>query len=513
MKLPHAGESTRNAIYIYGQRVTNLLFVLVSVPVITAHFGIELMGIWFLISQLSQHLVLLESGLGTSIVRFVARYVARNDFESASSFFSSAVLILFIFSLGLLVLSMPISNVFIDLYSIVGELSEDVWNTVVIALVSTGIGITVRSGRSVLAAHHQFATVAIVDSLVLVIRLILILMLFQMEEVTFFALGLVTFAPQLFGDLLLFYKSQKSYTRLVISPHRIYAFRLKKVLSVSLAASVISFSAILLRQSSPMLVGIALGPMEVALLTFPLLIVFAVMPFITIVVTLLSPVASSLSSLGRDVELYEIVMYACRYMIFVSSLIWISFFYLGEYLISLWLGDSNIDSRSVLAITNNTIVVFGGLVLSSAGFALREALVAVGWHWRVSIGEVLGAFLGLSLGYFLLKFFGLGPEGMAIGVAVAFILRGMIFSVILASKYFRVPPYKLVGSVFFKPVCIIGVSYLAAECLFSCFTFERVSLLNGFKVLSVASVASVLAWRYLILPEHRAMLVNRVYRH
>ena len=60
---------------IWINRVVLILIPLISTPLITNTFGLEVAGIWFLASIFGYQLLLLEIGISTSLVRLLAKKI------------------------------------------------------------------------------------------------------------------------------------------------------------------------------------------------------------------------------------------------------------------------------------------------------------------------------------------------------------------------------------------------------------------------------------------------------
>lgn len=494
----------RNIFSIYGKRLLELLSVFITVPLVTGHFGLELVGIWLLVTQFSQHIVLLEVGLNTSTTRFLARFRAKNDLEAASIFLSSSVLTLILIGMIVVLASPLIASGFVSMFEVPNELvSEIVW-VIVIATVSSGLGLFLRSGNAMLTSMSRFDVVASWEMLVLVTRLCLIVIAFTWFDPNFLILALLTFIPALLGNIMIFLAGRSLTSDLLITRKLIKTSALTQLFSVSGAALVISLSAIILRQSSPMLVGWSVGLEQVALLGFPILIVFSVMPFVSVAATLISPVASQLDALGDHETLYHLTAISARYVLFISCLIWCGFYYLGYEIFSLWLSGPKMSSEQLRQISDNVVVIFAGFVICSPGFIFRELLIAVGWHWKVAVGEIIGAVIGVLLGYILMVSSGLGVKGMAIGIAFALLLRGLGFLTIQSAKYFKKSFAALIQSLFWRPIILVGAAVLVTEVLSGAFYVEISALLLNITKITIISLTSLIgAWFFIVDANHK----------
>ncbi len=52
-------QTIKNVFSTWAQKFLAIIVMLITVPIITRHFGLELIGIWLLATQLSQHIFLL----------------------------------------------------------------------------------------------------------------------------------------------------------------------------------------------------------------------------------------------------------------------------------------------------------------------------------------------------------------------------------------------------------------------------------------------------------------------
>jgi O-antigen/teichoic acid export membrane protein len=501
------GLTVKNILSIYGKRLLELLSVLVTVPIITGHFGLELMGIWLLVTQLSQHIVLLEVGLNTSTTRFLARFRAKKDLTMASIYLSSSVLTLITIGFIVVMLSPLIASGFASIFLIPQDLvSEIVW-AVVVATVASGLGLFLRSGTAMLASKSRFDVIAFWETLVLAIRLVLIVIAFTWYDPNFFVLGLITFVPPLLGNIMIFLAGRRVSSDMTISRHFIKMSALTQLFSMSGAALLISMSAVILRQSSPMLLGWSIGLEQIALLAFPILIVFSVMPFVTVGATLISPVASQLDALDEHEKLYNLSVIVVRYVLFIACIIWSGFYYLGYEIFTLWLGGPKVDAAALMQISDNVILIFTGFVICSPGFIFRQLLIAVGRHWQVAFGEIIGALIGVSLGYILMVVSGLGVLGMTIGIATAFVVRGLGFLTVQCARYFEIPYVELVSNCFGRPIIVITVALILTESLLVVLSnYYSVTFLNVVSFINILFISLIGAWFWIIDPNHKRIL-------
>ena len=176
------------------------------------------------------------------------------------------------------------------------------------------------------------------------------------------SIALITFLPTLFGSLITFFEGLKANKDLRLSKDLIKTKVVKRMVSISGASFIITIAAVIVRQSSSMLAGWKIGIDQVATLAFPILIVFAALPFISIGATLMSPVASEMDAKNQQETFYSLYVIISRYVFSIVTLIIVGLYFLGDFLFNLWLGDQK-SSRFIKEITNNVLIIFSGVVL------------------------------------------------------------------------------------------------------------------------------------------------------
>jgi O-antigen/teichoic acid export membrane protein len=283
---------------------------------------------------------------------------------------------------------------------------------------------------------------------------------------------------------------------------------IKAIFAVSAATIVITLSAVLVRQTSSMLVGVQLGADQVALLAFPILIVSAVMPFIGVANRLVSPVASQLDVKQEKEKLYQITIVATRYVLCIGLLLAVLFYYLGFALLDLWLSGPNVDSEALYQMSRALVVLFTGFAIATPGFVVRSVLVAVGKHWPAAFAELWGSLIGISIGILLMIYTHLGVLGMAIGVCIAFIVRGVGFHLFLGAKYYTVDFLLLLRDSLLKPVFVSGCAFLLSWLLFlfmgqgACDWQQR-----GGAMAFATIVWSIGVWVWIVEPIHKERVI------
>jgi O-antigen/teichoic acid export membrane protein len=448
IKLPGLRQYTANVLAIWLLQAGTLLFALISVPLITRRFGLEGLGVWLLVQQVASHVQLLELGLASSLGRFLSRDKALSNAPAYTEHASSAIAVLAGMGALLVLIATPLGMVFPHIFDLPQQLASDAVVMLAIAIVATGLALPLRSALGVLSSQHRFALIYGSDGLALLLRIVLIVLACTMvKEHALIALALAVFAPGLLSALVTFVAALRSTPYALFNFRSIGAKPIGAIFDVSFAAMLVTLAAVLLRQGSPMLVGYSLGMAALPLIALPIMLVTSLSPFLAIGNQLISPVASQLDASDRIAELHSAYVTAARYTLTAGLFMFLVMGLLVPYLLPLWLGKSVLEPHHAHLIHVNLLVVFGGYCAAIPALLARAVLISVGMHKIAAKGELMSVLLGLALGWMLMDIFGLGPLGMACGIAAAYLFRALGTLMRQLTQYFEtslIEMYKLV---------------------------------------------------------------------
>jgi O-antigen/teichoic acid export membrane protein len=500
-----------NVFSIWVNRIFLILVALITTPIIINHFGLTVFGVWLLINQLAQHLMLLELGVNTSLTRLLTFQRVKADLIEGSRYLSASFYLLLI--IGLLIISLaPLTAWgFQELYQFSSQIENDIYWTILIISVFTGVSMPMRTGIGMLNSAHHFDKVAFFETVVLVSRLILIVVFFHFFDPNLIMLAVITFFPLLVGNIFIFIEGRKVNNNLVIQFSSIKRRTIKKILSISGAAFGVTLSAILVFQSTPMLVGVIISTDKVAILAIPILIVTSIMPFMSVANLLIVPLASELDAKRKlDVLLMNYIVIS-KYVFSMGLLSLAGFYYLGHLFLDIWLGGPEIKDTQLTEMVYNTVIILSGFILAIPGFVMRSVLIAVDSHWKASGSEILGSVVGVTVGVVLMLFTSLDVIVMAIGIFLTFVIRGLVLLLIHGSHYFSISYFRLVFLCMFQPISVFILIILLLELLDIWLPIDIGISLNALmQFLVFFTVWSIYVWIKVIKQRHKYQLLALV---
>lgn len=490
-----------------------LLFSLLTVSLISRRFGLEGLGVWLLVQQVATHFQLLELGLASSLGRFLSRDVAKKDYAAYTGHSSSATAMLAVMGTLMILIALPVGLIFPDVFDIPQAMHWDAKAMMVIALISTGLLLPLRSAIGVLASLHRFDLQALVDGRALLLRIVLVLVVCMFAgEHALVALALAIFVPGLLAATGMYVVALRAAPAALLDRSTIGRAAIIDLLGISLSAMAITFSAVLLRQGSAMLAGYSLGLDVLPLIALPIMLVVGLGPFLGVASQLISPVASQLDAIRNKAALLEIYLMTSRYVASIGLFIFFAIGLVGPIVIPIWLGREVLDAHQVKVFQQNLLVIFFGYCAALPALLGRAVLVSVDKHHTAARGEVATAVIGVAIGWALMDILELGVVGMAYGVAAAYLLRGWGWLMYQLAGYFGVSLWRLQSDVWLSPLLSGLPLLLAALLAVSGGLPVTVSILIG---LFGATLWGWVFWKRIMLAGHRAklkLLLQRITR-
>jgi O-antigen/teichoic acid export membrane protein len=509
-RVPSIRQTGINILVMWISRLLAILAPLITTPIITKYYGIEKLGVWLLIVQYTSFLQLLDLGLNTSLGRFLARYGALGDKERMSRYLSTCFL--FLCGIGALVvlLSPLVALGFYSSFDFKPVMRQDVIWAVILVSATIGLGMPFRTGTGLLFSRHYFDRIALWEGVSLLVRLSLTIAIFlYIPGLGLVVLGMVVFVPNLIQNLVLFIEGMRHNSGLKVSVSRITGNYAAEMFSLSASSIVITLATVVLLQGAGFLVGKKLGLESVVLLTLPLQVLNGIMSFINI--PLISPVASQLDAASEKPRLYQIYKTTANYTLSITLIMFILLHFVSFSLFRLWLGRTNMFSMEQFHVMANVLdIVLAGYCMCVVSIHGRYLLNAVGKHWWASLSELMSSGIGILSGLALMVYTRAGVSGMAVGISVAFAIRGLIAIPNICTRYLGVNYLGFMKDLIGKPLLIAAVALVATELVPVGIGSELVSSI--FKAGIASSLWVMGSWVLVVEPVHKvrikSMIVN-----
>lgn len=487
-----------NAVSNYVRFFFDIVIYFFLTPFIISSLGEHDFGILTLISSLLGAIGLLNMGIGTGVVKYIAESAsfAVQETNRIASTFLGIYLLLSLIALAVMLVG---SYLLTDFFSIPAE-SHTIFLQVfwimgcrmIILYLPLHLFYGVLFGRQKIVLIN--ATKLFSETLYAALCWFLLFSGGRLLALSFLSLGQMLVEHAFY--ILVCYRTIPGFK---ISKKSFDMDFLRTALPFSIHAFIINVSNFILLKSDPIIVkmffsfsqvgvyGVALKLSESSLLIFK--------QFINV----LTPVAAEMYGVGNMAGVKRVFMMGARYAIMPAMLLWVGFLVHGEFFLVWWLGDTFREAAPILYILS------GSVVLIMPQLSAANALAMSGHHKVVSHASLLAVFTNIFASLLLLYFFGF--LGVAIGSLVAVILIDIGFILRKALQVFSVSVSEFSRSVFL-PVLVAGILEYILLVMSS-----KIFLITNFWQMIVFSLPAAFAFvgvLFLFLTTEEKMVIKRV---
>ena len=512
IKYPTKTQTARNVVAIWANRVLAIAAPLVTTPLIVAHFGLETTGIWLLASQLASHLMLLDIGLGTSLIRLLARSKALGDDKLASEYLSTAFYSLAACSAVLLLFAFWIGRLFVHLFDIGETLAATAHVLAIVTVIYVTFSLPLRIGYGLVGSSHRFDRIQLWDAIGVAGRVLLIVAIFMLFKPSVLVLALVVFGTSTFTAAATLVDGKRLNAQWSLAPRNVSREALRSLFSMSGASLIATAAAVLLTQGASLFTGSVLGPSAVPLIAYPLMIFTALTPFFNTFGTLASPVAAGLAARNEQQRMLPGFLVITRYLTSATVALVIFVVTLGGMLLELWLPRSQVGPADIRVMSVALGIIVSGFAMSALSPLSRSILSSVGHHWSAAIAEIVTTIAGLAAGFVLMRWTSLGVVAMAVGVCLALCVRGLVWMPALLSSYFGISAFTIVRNSLGRPALTALIAAVAGIALHlagpGMGVEARGTALLSFLASGVAWVVST--WLLVVPQEHRQLVLGHL---
>jgi O-antigen/teichoic acid export membrane protein len=460
---PHAPERASISGKLIAKGVfSNWAFLLVNVvialwmtPFVVRHLGDATYGIWALVLQLTGYMGVVDVGLRSALVRFIARLNARKDHTALNRLMSSTLMIYGALVPGCIAIGLLLSAYVLPHMQIAASSLRMAQIAVVVASCLVGCDFLFATSHATLAGLSRWDLINATWITMVLIRTALIVLFLQ------HGFGLVTLAIIQLSTHCTGYLVEIGLLRIFrlvpefqFIPHKPNLQELRPVVEHSWYSLLLSLANRINYQVDTIVIGVFLPVGQITFYVIGLRLVEYLRDALNASTMVVAPLVSSLEAVGDSTQLGNVLVRGTKYSVTVACFGCAAFLGLGNEFIRLWMG-SRFETPSGTVLMILTL----GVMFSCTQFVATHILFGLSKH-RINVGWTMVESI-LNLGFSLVLVRHYGIFGVAAGTAIASLLvRGWFYprSVL---KALGIP-----GGVYFKrgalPAIVPAVSFLAA---------------------------------------------------
>jgi len=411
-------------------------------PFVLHRLGEAAFGVWILIFSLTGYFGLLDLGIRSSIVRFVADAAATGNEDRLQRLVATSLY----FYCGITVLVLLLTGIGCFYFPDPFKVPVSLIPTARVLLLLVGISVALTFPLSVftglLEGLQKFARVQITQCAFTVLRgAAVAVALIQGKGLL--TVGFITVSANLGGYVVLMCMAHNRVP-LTVSMNLVDLGVLRKMVRHGAFAFVIILAEKLRFQSDAVVIGFFLSSSAIVVYAIAARLVEYSTYAVRSMAQIFTPMASQFHATGERQQLRRVVLAgnrACGLIVFplVTSLV-----FLGRSIIEVWVGPRYVSGYLMLVI----LMVPRGLYLAQS--ASTRVLLGTGRHQMLAWVLLLEGALNLLLSLAFLPHFGI--LGVALGTAVPLACTSLIFLPWHVSRRLDVPLKTFITGTFLSPI-------------------------------------------------------------
>jgi O-antigen/teichoic acid export membrane protein len=469
-----AEKTVKNSIYSVLEFGWPILLAILVTPFIVKKLGVDAYGVWALVSVVLGFFALLDLGIGTAAIKYIAQGYGEKDFEGINKIINSTLFVFFIIgSAGaviIFVLTIPLVTKILNIPKNLVNVAEFAFYLASLGFLFNMINGVFACVPKAVQKYHISTTISlIIGTLSSVLTVLLLYLGFGLKGIIVLSLAIS------FLSLFIYIKvDKKILPKLIIRPvfDKKTFFMLFKYGIVVLATTV---SGLIVLQLDKFLIGVTLSMAMVTFYVVPGNIAFKISGLTAAMVGVVLPVSSALQGTNQTEKIKSLYFKGTKFILIIITAISVPLLVFSHRFLFYWMGSDFAKQSSVVMM----LLVATYYILS---------LNAVPWNISYGLGKIkmnavffgIIAFLNIGLLLILIKPFGI------LGAAWAYLLS-VIFIVPLNIVYIERKILYLSGLEFWKicaKIAFVGLLQGAVVFFLAKLSFNLISTL-GLMALSV----------------------------
>jgi O-antigen/teichoic acid export membrane protein len=481
-----------------------VLSVLILTPWVYTKLGKEEYGLWLFIMSLLSYSSLLYFGFGSAIIKYLAEYVAKKEYENANELVSSLMSIYFWLGVLTFLFALVVSTFLPSFIQLNPDLVPTARIAVLIVGVELGICFPMSVYGGILSGMQKYVTINSINILcsILFFTLVLVILPFNTSLIT---LALISLGGRCINFLLDYIVVRKSFDFIKIKLDIFKLNDVRPLFKFSLKSFLIQISSRMIDQTDTIVIGAVLGPASITQYSIPQRMVQYSQDFLQAVSGVLFPHFTQLHSKGLFNELKDSWLKTYSLSFTLNIIITMMLLIYGVEIQKLWMGQS--------FQVNYWIIIVLGINYLFQQPVTRSILIATNNHGLPAVLLILEACLNLIFSLIFVHKWGI--VGVAIGTLLPAFCISSIVVPILVIKRFKLQISEFLWIAITRPL-LIGV--VPTTFLIICYKmklgYEWVSFIEVGLLYSIISLVSMLIanreWRnFLMTKFHVAFKKNK----
>jgi O-antigen/teichoic acid export membrane protein len=449
-------------------------------PYLVHTLGDSMYGVWVLVLSITGYMGLLDSGIKTSIVRYIARHNATSDTEGLNGIATTSLVLYCILSLVVVLITTTLALGFERMFKV----SPDEVPVVraVVCLGGAGVALSLPVGvfGGLVVGLQRYDLLNKANIILLAVRTagIVALLSYGLGVVAVSAMQLVS--QVLLAALLVWY-AYRVYPSLAIRWSLCRKETVKLLYGYSGFMLLNNLAMFALFYSGEVVVGIFLGMSSVTYYAIAASLVQYLSKFVGAMTQVLHPYASDQEARGNTEQIRKVILMGTKLCLLVVLPVALTYILLGKTFIGLWMGPSYVEVAGPVLVVSAI-----GRIIWLAHSGTGNVLLGIGKHKVITSVNIATGVASIALSTLLVREFGV--LGVAIGTTVSLIVS-QIFMALYIMKVFNISIGEYWGDAYVGPF-LASVPFAGGLVLIEA-VFQPTHLLTFFAEVFVALILFV----------------------
>jgi len=408
----------RNTKFNILGRFWGILVALFLTPYIIQHIGIERYGIWAIVGAITGYFGLMDFGIGTSFVKYIAEFYTTKDYKKINQLINTGFIFYSVFAILIIVLGFLTINPLLILFKIPANLHNEALFVFLLGIILFAVSNALSPFMAVQAGLQRMDVsnkVAVAVSIPMIIGTVFFL------EAGYGLPGLMV------NNAIILVIT--GITNIIIAfrilpqlKFNLFAFNrkmFKKLFGFGYKLQVVKLSSLAGPQTDKLLISYFLNLGLVTFYQLGNLIVEKVKDLSLLIISALLPAISELKAKDEMVKIKSLYIKAVKYVLFFIMPLTVFLVINARLTILTWM---NQDFKKAVLTLQILILGFFVNTLTGPGAIIVQGIGKPEYHMRLSLAHlVLNLFLSIVL---IVKF---GFIGVLIGTSLSYFLTGAYF--------------------------------------------------------------------------------------
>lgn len=377
--MPKLSRITINIVSNWMIFVLNAAISLALTPFVLNHIGKEQYGIWALINSFIGYYGMLDFGIRGGINQYLTRYYAVQDYTKASECLSTGIASLSLVGIVLLVISLILSYILAEVFSIPYEFKNETFWCVLIVGSTSAIQCFFIGFSAVFTAKQRFDLANYIGCATRIILVVCIYLTLSSGN-GLIGLSIATCGTNIFDYAIRFVVSRKISPEIEISFNNIAYSTLKDITGFGIWNFLISVSAHVYQHMQTLIVGVLMEISAVTHFALSVALISQIREILSPIGHVLYPVAAEMHSKKELDQLAKLYKSGSRILTSVSLSLAVVASFWAEDFFRLWIGEQYISGQEFPSVAVLFQILLINLILTNS--------CSIAWHIMIASNKI-----------------------------------------------------------------------------------------------------------------------------